>query len=209
MVCVKNLNNGREAVVRINDRGPFVGNRIIDLGHGAAQALGVSGLARVRLTILDRTSTSCRSAADVAQEIAKECKKSVVTQPHTDEAGQSFLKIVLNGSSCPATKVVPFFDGAVSKADAAPAGVFQKANNGSRVALIPLQAGASSVVIKLQTNDTVHYTLPSIAIASEPLEGAPERVDQVQDGLGIPETNTPNPSTDSGLTQDEPVSDEI
>lgn len=53
-VRVTNLNNGRVAVVRINDRGPFHGNRVIDLGHGAAKALGVlsSGVASVRLEVL-------------------------------------------------------------------------------------------------------------------------------------------------------------
>jgi rare lipoprotein A len=53
-VRVTNLNNGRSAVVRINDRGPFTGGRIIDLAHGAATDLGVtsSGLATVRLEVL-------------------------------------------------------------------------------------------------------------------------------------------------------------
>ncbi len=52
---VTNLNNGRVAVVRINDRGPFHGGRIIDLAHGAAQQLGVtsSGVAQVKLEVLD------------------------------------------------------------------------------------------------------------------------------------------------------------
>lgn len=54
MVRVTNLNNGRSAVVRINDRGPFVGSRVIDLGHGAAQQVGLvsSGTAPVRLEVL-------------------------------------------------------------------------------------------------------------------------------------------------------------
>jgi len=53
-VRVTNLNNGRSAVVRINDRGPFTGGRIIDLAHGAASDLGVtaSGVATVRLEVL-------------------------------------------------------------------------------------------------------------------------------------------------------------
>ncbi len=53
-VRVTNLWNGRSAVVRINDRGPFHGNRVIDLAHGAAQTLGVtaSGIAHVRLDVL-------------------------------------------------------------------------------------------------------------------------------------------------------------
>ena len=53
-VRVTNLWNGRTAEVRINDRGPFHGNRIIDLAHGAAQQLGLtaSGVAQVRLEVL-------------------------------------------------------------------------------------------------------------------------------------------------------------
>ena len=51
---VTNLWNGRSAVVRINDRGPYVGARVIDLGHGAAQRLGLmaSGIAQVKLEVL-------------------------------------------------------------------------------------------------------------------------------------------------------------
>lgn len=54
-VRVTNLNNGRSQVVTINDRGPFIGGRIIDLGEGAASSLGVksSGLASVRLEVLN------------------------------------------------------------------------------------------------------------------------------------------------------------
>jgi rare lipoprotein A len=50
-VEVENLDNGRKLVVRINDRGPFVQGRIIDLSRRSAQLLGVdkAGLARVRV----------------------------------------------------------------------------------------------------------------------------------------------------------------
>ena len=53
-VRVTNLWNGRSAVIRINDRGPFVAHRVIDLGHGAASTLGLtgSGIAEVRLEVL-------------------------------------------------------------------------------------------------------------------------------------------------------------
>lgn len=53
-VKVKNRNNGREAVVRINDRGPFVKGRIIDLSYAAAKKLGVdiAGTAPVRIEAL-------------------------------------------------------------------------------------------------------------------------------------------------------------
>lgn len=50
-VRVRNLDNGREVVVRINDRGPFTAGRVIDLSRAAAAALGFiqSGTARVAL----------------------------------------------------------------------------------------------------------------------------------------------------------------
>ena len=53
-VRVTNLWNGRSTVVRINDRGPFIGHRVIDLAHGAANKLGLvaSGIAQVRLEVL-------------------------------------------------------------------------------------------------------------------------------------------------------------
>ena len=53
-VRVVNLDNGRVVVVRINDRGPFVKGRIIDLSRKAAGKVGMlnAGLANVRLEIL-------------------------------------------------------------------------------------------------------------------------------------------------------------
>lgn len=48
-VTVTNLANGRSVAVRINDRGPFVRGRCIDLSRAAANAIGMGGTARVRL----------------------------------------------------------------------------------------------------------------------------------------------------------------
>ena len=55
IVRVTNLENNREIIVRINDRGPFVGNRIIDLSLKSAQLLGIQqkGTAEVKLQLLD------------------------------------------------------------------------------------------------------------------------------------------------------------
>lgn len=53
-VVVTNQANGRSVVVRINDRGPFTGGRIIDLSHKAASQIGMinSGTARVTLEVI-------------------------------------------------------------------------------------------------------------------------------------------------------------
>jgi len=51
-VTVHDLENGRVVTVRINDRGPFIEGRIIDLSYAAAQAMHMPGIARVSLEIL-------------------------------------------------------------------------------------------------------------------------------------------------------------
>jgi rare lipoprotein A len=54
MVTVHNKNNGRSVTVRINDRGPYVTGRVIDLSPGAARVIGMNGLAPVSLTVNGR-----------------------------------------------------------------------------------------------------------------------------------------------------------
>lgn len=53
-VRVQNMVNGRSVDVRINDRGPFIKQRIIDLSRAAAKALGLGGTRQVELTLLDK-----------------------------------------------------------------------------------------------------------------------------------------------------------
>ena len=56
VVRVTNVKSGRSVVVRINDRGPFVHGRIIDLAQGAAQIIGLhrSGTAKVVVVVLNQ-----------------------------------------------------------------------------------------------------------------------------------------------------------
>ncbi|MFV0298006.1 MAG: septal ring lytic transglycosylase RlpA family protein [Hyphomicrobiaceae bacterium] len=55
-VRVTNISNGRSTVVTINDRGPYIAGRVIDLSRAAAQAINMTsqGVARVRMQILGR-----------------------------------------------------------------------------------------------------------------------------------------------------------
>lgn len=55
-VRVTHMGNGRSAVVTINDRGPYVGGRIIDLSKAAASAISMTGqgVAKIRMTVLGR-----------------------------------------------------------------------------------------------------------------------------------------------------------
>ncbi len=69
-VIVKNLNNGRETKVRINDRGPFVKNRIIDLSYTAAEELGIvgTGTAPVELKVV---SAQAKNITDYKSELLR------------------------------------------------------------------------------------------------------------------------------------------
>jgi rare lipoprotein A len=55
-VLVMNLKNGKQITVRINDRGPFVNNRLIDLSYAAAKKLGMvgAGTTSVRIKALEK-----------------------------------------------------------------------------------------------------------------------------------------------------------
>ena len=55
LVKVENLENGRTLILRINDRGPYIGKRIIDVSREAANRLGFKnkGIARVRIAMAD------------------------------------------------------------------------------------------------------------------------------------------------------------
>ena len=68
-VLVVNLDNGQKVEVRINDRGPFVNNRIIDLSYAAAQHLGMAytGTAFVQLTVLNPIMKRLKSLSNATK----------------------------------------------------------------------------------------------------------------------------------------------
>ena len=64
-VEVTNLENNRKVIVKVNDRGPFADNRLIDLSYAAAKKLGFAekGTARVRVRSIDTTATTVASGS--------------------------------------------------------------------------------------------------------------------------------------------------
>ena len=72
-VMVDNLDNGKRVEVRINDRGPFVRGRVIDLSRGAARKIDMlgPGLAKVRLTVIAKPSPVRRSDAATSSSSAQ------------------------------------------------------------------------------------------------------------------------------------------
>lgn len=72
-VKVENLENGREIVVRVNDRGPFVDDRIIDLSYAAATRLGMiaKGTAKVRVTALTTPHVINHKTKEITHELGR------------------------------------------------------------------------------------------------------------------------------------------
>jgi rare lipoprotein A len=88
-VLVENLNNGRSVIVRINDRGPFIGGRIIDLSKAAAESIGMlgAGTAQVRITTTVPDGGSALAAlgeatAKANSGVALAAKESASEEPH-------------------------------------------------------------------------------------------------------------------------------
>lgn len=85
ILLVENRENGKSTVVRVNDRGPFVGDRIIDLSKKAARQIGMvgKGTSRVRITAISRND----------RRIAKAARRSVVVAaPVRQKAGWDNVK---------------------------------------------------------------------------------------------------------------------
>ncbi|MFD0966985.1 septal ring lytic transglycosylase RlpA family protein [Seminibacterium arietis] len=80
-VLVTNLRNGRKVIVRINDRGPFVKDRIIDLSKVAAREIGIigKGIGKVRLEILHIHPTG-KISGPAARVLAKYAKNNDAKQ---------------------------------------------------------------------------------------------------------------------------------
>ena len=66
MIRVTNRRNGQVALVRVNDRGPFVRGRVIDLSPAAGRALGLSGLVEVSLEVVSTDSGARARTVSVA-----------------------------------------------------------------------------------------------------------------------------------------------
>jgi rare lipoprotein A len=90
-VCVRSLVNGREVLVRINDRGPYASGRIIDLSRAAAEEIGMLGMGikTVALSIADKDSDRC-GGTEVG---AAETPAQAAPEPAPKPAARKFLPL--------------------------------------------------------------------------------------------------------------------
>ena len=92
MVKVENLENGKSTVVRVNDRGPFAKNRIIDLSRKGAEEIGMvgKGTAKVRLTALSPDGSMPRGAGKQYSGKMLRRTRGLPVSPH--RAGSFFIQ---------------------------------------------------------------------------------------------------------------------
>lgn len=98
-VKVTNLENGKAVIVRVNDRGPFHGSRIIDLSEGAAKAINMTkkGTARVKLELINTRGNSKTSSTSTSS--SKTNKPSNITINSGKEVAQDAIAQVIKNKT--------------------------------------------------------------------------------------------------------------
>ena len=147
LVRVTNLDNGRSLVVRVNDRGPFVNGRIIDLSRRSAQLLGIvgPGTAKVRVQIL----------ADESRALASRMKQDGGSEPTIAAAPRATVtaeRLPPPGSAAPVVRATAAAPSGPSPSDqrmdaaaqAAEREVGQVKDGPARATSIYVQAGSFS-----------------------------------------------------------------
>ena len=97
---VTNLDNGQSVVVRVNNRGPFVNTRIMDLSPAAAQKIGLNGQGKVQIQVMEKESSAVKSAtlgASAPAQPAPVAVAPVATETVTVEVAQEAPKPVVTG----------------------------------------------------------------------------------------------------------------
>lgn len=79
---VTNLDNGQSVVVRVNNRGPFVNTRLMDLSPAAAQQIGLNGQGKIQIQVLGEQTTAVKNAT-LGTTITQPASQPVVTTTAT------------------------------------------------------------------------------------------------------------------------------
>lgn len=102
---VTNLDNGQSVVVRVNNRGPFVNTRIMDLSPAAARQIGMNGQTKVQVQVLADESIAVKNATVGATTPA---------QPMTQPPAQTVETTVVTTTTAPGATVAPATSGEYS-----------------------------------------------------------------------------------------------
>ncbi|WP_419904313.1 septal ring lytic transglycosylase RlpA family protein [Kiloniella sp.] len=142
LVRVTNLGNGRSIKLRVNDRGPFSNNRIIDVSRRSAQLLGfeVQGTAKVKVEILEAESRQLAAQAqsgNYTPQVASTDNSTLaapteeVTAEPLGATQSSTVEPVQSANLAPVSyePVVNYTDGVVTQTPLAPSGIYVQAGS--------------------------------------------------------------------------------
>lgn len=141
LVLVKNLENGKRAIVKVNDRGPYVEGRIMDVSYAAARELGFAekGTARVQLELIQAGEDHFLSKAEDISPVKAGKKRKLIKdeeeiiEPVADldeaDADEDDSKIKSAGSK---KEKLVFLDGKKPKGFTVQVGAFKKKVNAER-----------------------------------------------------------------------------
>ncbi len=196
LVEVTNLDNGRKMIVRVNDRGPFVGDRIIDLSKAAAEELGYrrQGVARVRVKYVGpaprRAIEAPRQYAQAAPPPARprsaprsfediqEPPQRVQVLPPRREA--TWNPAPVQQSAPPINPPDPVFASSRSAAYRVQAGSFSSRENAEKAVRQLTSAGRASI----EAIERATGTLYRVTVAAGDDEGAAWTLRQRVEALG-------------------------
>ena len=91
-VLVRNQRTGRTVTVRINDRGPFIRGRIIDLSRGAKRVIGMDGLAPVCITVLGRGESYADAGKATMRRVSRK-SRATVRENYADAGGAATRRV--------------------------------------------------------------------------------------------------------------------
>jgi rare lipoprotein A len=141
LVLVKNLENGKKAMVKVNDRGPYVEGRVMDVSYSAARELGFAekGTARVQLELVQAGEDNFLSKADGAapvkagkkRKVAKDEEEIIEPVADLDEADAEEDDGKIKSAGSKKEKLV-FLDGKKPKGFTVQVGAFKKKVNAER-----------------------------------------------------------------------------
>ena len=175
LVQVTNLENGREVIVRVNDRGPYVGDRVIDLSHQAAEVLGFEqqGRARVHIRYLGPAPRHVDSAmlapgarapaAPVQQQQPQDGPRVLTPPPSAPVAAAQAEPVQQPQQSAPQRQAAPIGDGYMVQV-----GAFSDLSNAHRVR----EAVSTAGPVVVDTRQTAYGELFRVRVG--PLASATE-----------------------------------
>jgi rare lipoprotein A len=156
LVRVTNLENGRSIEVRINDRGPFVNNRIIDLTRRGAQLLGFEGqgTARVRVQVMKEDSIILASKVGAQLAYAGEPEPGgTAPKPAAAPAGTVVTQTLPGGGQAvPAAPATVPSTPLQNPTQPPPSSILSKPAPGTPVGPLPQPSGAVSIMPVKPTN---------------------------------------------------------